>query len=170
MHFRKNQIIAIRAIKKLLPHIPSVLLILAGDGPDRSRLEREVEKLGLVNNVIFTGVLSERRLASLYRKAKIVLITSLKEPWGKVPFEALACGVISVVSKKAGCAEVIRKEKIGIVARPTASDFTSGIFYVYKNPFLAKTMAREGQVWVRKNLTLEKYTKESERLFKKVLS
>ena len=169
MHFRKRQIIAIRLLPKILDQIDNLLLVFAGKGPDSGRLKSEVKKLNLERYVLFVGVIPEDQLRSLYRQSKVVLLTSTEEPWGKVPFEALACGTIPLVSDQAGCAEVIDKEKIGIVAKSTASVFANEILYINQNPLLAKSMVRRGQGWVRENLTLDKYTKKTEKLFNSII-
>lgn len=169
MHFRKNQIIAVRALSKILPKIANALLVLAGDGPDKDYLKTEVEKLGLKDKVIFPGVLSEGELGQLYKQADLFLLTSIEEPWGLTPFEALASGLISVVSDRTGAAEVIKRFKIGIIARPTAVDFARKILYAYNNRSKLNARIKRGRCWVKANMVPTRYAREHEKVFRAVV-
>lgn len=65
-------------------------LVVAGDGPDRARLERVADECGA--DVEFAGRVSDARLADLYASCKAFLFAAKNEDFGLVPFEALASG------------------------------------------------------------------------------
>jgi glycosyltransferase involved in cell wall biosynthesis len=56
---------AIRAMGTIVLAHPKSVLLLAGDGPERVRLENLVEQLGLNNNVRFLGLIDQNVLAQL---------------------------------------------------------------------------------------------------------
>lgn len=62
-------------------------LIVAGDGPERDRLEAMAP-----DNVSFTGFVSESRKRELYARAKALLYPPMNEDFGMVPIEAMAAG------------------------------------------------------------------------------
>jgi len=82
-----------------------VRLVMAGDGPLRSRLERRAARAGLP--VTFTGFLPGRAdLAALLASADVVLAPGPAETFGLAALEALACGTPVVVSAESALPEV----------------------------------------------------------------
>ncbi|NJN17797.1 MAG: glycosyltransferase family 4 protein, partial [Oscillochloris sp.] len=76
---------AIRA----LAQIPAATLLIAGDGEDRSRLERITAELKLSARVRFLGSVERRTLPQIYRSADLLLATShASETFGIGPVEA----------------------------------------------------------------------------------
>ncbi len=66
-------------------------LTIAGDGPERADLERQVARLGLADRVAFLGHVAD--LAPVLDSADILLVSSRFEGTPSVVFEALAAGV-----------------------------------------------------------------------------
>jgi glycosyltransferase involved in cell wall biosynthesis len=56
--------------------IPSLVLLLVGDGPERSRLETEVVRRGLVDLVRFTGEISHEELPRILSVADMAVVAS----------------------------------------------------------------------------------------------
>jgi N-acetyl-alpha-D-glucosaminyl L-malate synthase BshA len=80
-------------------------LVLAGDGPERPRVEEEVRSLGLSEDVRFAGTPND--LLPLLRAADLFLLPSASESFGLAALEALACGVPVVGSRTGGLPEVV---------------------------------------------------------------
>jgi glycosyltransferase involved in cell wall biosynthesis len=166
---RKNQILSIRALKTLKWHLSSIKLVLVGDGPLKPILQEETERLGLVEAVVFIGRVSEDELRSLYHACDVNLFPVVDQTWGLVPFEALATGKISIVSKDAGAAEVIETKKIGFLSEPTAEDLAKNVLFALGNPKLVEDMVERGQQYVKQNLTWDKYARDVYAVFRDVL-
>ncbi|HVS84787.1 MAG TPA: glycosyltransferase [Gaiellaceae bacterium] len=82
---------------------PDALLVIAGDGPERARLESVADE-----DVRFLGSLDEERVPDLYRAADVCAVPSRAlEGFGLVVAEALACGTPSVVSDVGGLPEAV---------------------------------------------------------------
>lgn len=97
-----------------LPGAPP--LVIAGEGPLRSRLETEAERLGL--DARFLGRVPDALLPSLYRGARLTVLPSVnrQEAFGITLVESMACGTPVVASDLPGVAEVARLG--GMVAPP----------------------------------------------------
>ena len=79
-------------------------LLLAGDGPKRAELERELAGLP----VTFAGFLNQTEIPKAYAVADVMVMASdWGETWGLSANEALASGVPVILSDKCGCAEDI---------------------------------------------------------------
>src|SRR5699024_10354643 len=61
-------------------------LVVAGDGPERLRLERLARHLGIADDVEFKGVVSD--MATVYADIDILLHPAMREPFGMVVAEA----------------------------------------------------------------------------------
>jgi glycosyltransferase involved in cell wall biosynthesis len=100
----KGVSIAIDAVRTL----PEWRLVIAGDGPDRARLERLARRGGLDDRVTFAGWLTQERLWEHLATARAVLVPSLKEGASFVAAEAQSLGVPVVAFDRGGPAALAR--------------------------------------------------------------
>ena len=63
-------------------------IVIAGDGPDRERLEQLARERGLDGRATFTGRVSDEELADLYARCLGVYYAPVNEDYGLVPYEA----------------------------------------------------------------------------------
>ena len=77
-------------------------LVIAGDGPEASRLVDLAEELGV--RMEMKGDLPEAALAAEYVAADVFALLSRHEPWGVVVNEAAASGLPLVLSDRVGAA------------------------------------------------------------------
>jgi glycosyltransferase involved in cell wall biosynthesis len=144
--------------------------VLVGDGPWKPILQEETEKLGLAEDVVCMGRVSEDELRSLYHACDVNLFPVTDQTWGLVPFEALAAGKPSIVAEGCGAAEYIDREKIGFLIKPNVEDLVDAVLFALKHPELAEDMVKRGQRFVQENLTWDKYASEMCVVFRNVLS
>ena len=78
-----------RELKRMHPHLSGVI---AGEGPERARLEGEIESLGLKENVRLLGSLPHAQVLELMNQAKVFLHPSTYEGNSSVLMEALCAG------------------------------------------------------------------------------
>jgi glycosyltransferase involved in cell wall biosynthesis len=79
------------------------ILLIAGDGPERAKLEPRAGA-----NVRFLGRISDDALIELYRAADVSIVPSLTlEGFGLSAAESLACGTPVIVSDSGGLPEVV---------------------------------------------------------------
>lgn len=97
----KNIELGIHAFARLLKHEPQALLVVAGDGSERKKLERLTKYLNLQEKVKFVGW--KDNLFELYKSADAFLSTSYYEGFGMALLEASVAG-LSVVSTDVGIA------------------------------------------------------------------
>jgi glycosyltransferase involved in cell wall biosynthesis len=108
----------IEAMPALLAKDPSITYLIAGSGPDRSRLEGKAKGLGVADHCVFTGFVSSEQKADIFRLADVFAMPSKGEGFGIVLLEAMACGVPVVGSTKDGTREALRDGALGILVNP----------------------------------------------------
>jgi len=106
----------------LLDTHPNLTYLIAGKGPDRSRLEAKAEELGVRDHVVFAGYVPESEKADHFRLADAYVMPSQGEGFGLVVLEALACGVPVIGSTADGTAEALQHGRFGAVVDPTDND------------------------------------------------
>jgi glycosyltransferase involved in cell wall biosynthesis len=103
---RKNLATLVEAFAKLRPAQPDMFLVLAGArGWWFEDLLRQVERLGLVEAVVFPGYVPEEELPLWYNAAAAFAYPSSHEGFGLPVAEALACGRPVVTSTAASLPE-----------------------------------------------------------------
>ncbi len=97
-------------------------LVVAGDGPDRARLEAQAG-----DGVTFTGPITNEGIRDLYQSALAVLLPG-EEDFGIVPVEAQACGTPVIALGRGGALETVTDGVTGIhVAEPSAGAFADAM-------------------------------------------
>ena len=115
---RKGQALVIDALAQL----PGTTLLLAGEGPDRARLETLAAERGVADRVRFLGAVPNERLPELLNAVDAMVLPSRSEGLANVWVESLACGTPIVISDAGGAAELVRGETAGrIVPREPAA-------------------------------------------------
>lgn len=105
-----------------LPGLPGFTLLLAGDGPERGRLEVQAERLGVRDRVRFLGVVDHQSLRQIYVAADALVLASSREGWPNVLLEAMACGTPVVASAIWGNPEVVSRPEAGVLMKSRTPD------------------------------------------------
>ena len=88
-------------------------LIMIGDGPERSHLERKVREKGLSNSVIFPG--KQDCIEDVLSIGDLFLLPSESESFGLAALEAMACEVPVIATDVGGLPELISHNRDGIL-------------------------------------------------------
>jgi glycosyltransferase involved in cell wall biosynthesis len=121
---RKGTDVLLRALARL--NDPSVSVDIAGDGPDRHRLEHLARIEGVADRVRFHGFTERTALASLYRHADIFVLTSLAESCSMALLDAMAAGLPVVATAVGGTPELVAHGVNGLLVRPQDADDLAG--------------------------------------------
>jgi glycosyltransferase involved in cell wall biosynthesis len=103
------------AVAKALPHIPSLNVMIAGDGPARLALQAQAKALGIDNAVTFLGAVPHTDLSALYQQASVLALTSHEEGLGRVIIEAFLHGVPVVATATSGARALLSNTHAGLL-------------------------------------------------------
>ncbi|HKD36042.1 MAG TPA: glycosyltransferase family 4 protein, partial [Pirellulales bacterium] len=127
---RKGHELIIDAMRTL----PDFTLLIAGEGPDRPELTRQIAELGLQTRVRLLGAICHDRLSEFYSAADALVLASSREGWPNVLLEAMACGTPVVASNIWGNPEVVAKPEAGrLMPERSASGVAAGVKEVFAN-------------------------------------
>ena len=156
--------ILIEAMPKVIVAFPGAKLIVVGKGHLKQELVERSRKLGITNNVIFTGVVSNKQIPSYYATADLFILPSFSEGLGNVITEALSCKTIVLASPLKAFKDRIIEGKTGFYLKGiTPEQISSQIIQILKNKDAHEEMSENGRNLVVNNLDWgiaeEKYTK-----------
>jgi glycosyltransferase involved in cell wall biosynthesis len=95
--------------------VPDAELVLAGDGPERQRLERHAAGAGVQDRVRFAGALPRDDVLRLLAGARAAVLSSDWENLPHAAVEALAVGTPVVSTAVGGVPEVVRDGENGLL-------------------------------------------------------
>jgi glycosyltransferase involved in cell wall biosynthesis len=128
---RKGHHLTIAAMAEL----PDFSLIILGDGPERGRLQAQIERLGLAGRVRLLGTRPHAELPAYYGSADAMVLASSREGWANVLLESMACGTPVVASNIPGNPEVVQEPAAGLVMdENNAAGIAAGVRKLFANP------------------------------------
>ncbi|MCW4005083.1 MAG: glycosyltransferase family 4 protein [Candidatus Bathyarchaeota archaeon] len=151
---RKGLTYLIQAAQQIVKEHKTVLFAIAGDGPLKSSLNMQVQKLGLEENFAFLGDVSEEELAGVYRGADVFVLPSIQEGQGIALLEAQASGKPVVAFNVSGIAEAVRNNETGLLVEAADSEaLAEAVSKLLSDTALREKMGAMGRRFVEKELT-----------------
>lgn len=149
--------------------IPDAQLEIAGEGPERSALERRAQALRIADRVGFHGSLPFSGVAELYRNAAVVCVPSLwDEPFGYSTAEAMALGRC-VVATPTGASPELLADGRGIVARSVrAEDLAATLNAALADPARRASAEASAASFAEAELSADVVGSRYERLYEEV--
>jgi len=133
MHPIKGHASMLRIMACAVRSIPSLVLVLAGDGPERAACEALVVELGLQGNVRFLG--SRTDIPDLLAASDVVVVPSKSEGLSLVAIEAAAAGRPVVAFDIGGLPDVVSDGVNGYLIKPGDEEgFAKALLDLFGNP------------------------------------
>jgi len=112
-------------------------------GWGKSKVLATMRRLGLTNDVIFTGFVPPEDLPFFYNAADLFVFPSLYEGFGIPPLEAMACGTPVVCSNRGSLPE-ITGEAARMVNPDSPADLAQAMKEVLENKDYRDTLIKKG--------------------------
>jgi glycosyltransferase involved in cell wall biosynthesis len=155
LYARKGLFTLIESMPAVVKHFPNAKFIISGKGQsdEMRKLIAHADKLGVKNNIIFTGYYPDRKLPKLYQAADVFAFSTFYEHHPFAVLEALATGLPVVTTTVGGIPETITSGKNGFLVEPfNPRLFGEKILYLLEHPEEATEMG----AWARKTV-LERF-------------
>jgi len=163
LHEVKDHAFLLRACAELIAGQVPFSCRVAGDGPERRRLESLITKWGLQERVTLLGHIPRMRLPALYDAADVVVLTSRSEGIPIVLMEAMARGRIVLAPAITGIPELVRAGETGFLYQPgSLQDCVAQLRFIYsqmtgdKSGGLLEEMRRRATAHVDQNFNRAK--------------
>lgn len=138
--------------------IPGLQAMMAGDGPLWSEIQELVEHWQLTDSVKMPGYLDQ--MSAFYTQIDIFVLTSEKEPFGRVVAEALAAGCPVIASRVDGVPEVV-DESCGFLIEPNqVKAFADKIVLLAKDQPLRQRLGMAGRNRVIQHFSEGQYCRQ----------
>jgi glycogen synthase len=148
---QKGVQIIVDSVPYVLREWPGVKFVIAGGGKQYTdELRAKASSLGVADNIIFPGRISDEVRDGLFMVADVAVFPSIYEPFGIVALEAMAAGTPVVVSDVGGLTEVVDLHETGIKVYPDdPQSLAWGILHTLKNPQWSRARAENAYRAVR---------------------
>ena len=144
----KNLELLCRAFQKIHNLGYNTGLVIVGDGPYREEMQKMLEGYP----VLFTGYKTGDELHCLYASSDLFVFPSTTDTFGNVVLEAQASGLPVIVSDEGGPAELVIKNKTGIViSAGNINELVSAIISLLDNEEKMRIMGKNARWHTEKN-------------------
>lgn len=106
---------ALRAFKEILQSFPGARMTLAGEGPERNKLELLAKELDIAEQVSFPGRLNVEGMVDLYRSADLMLNASRVDNMPNALLESMSMGLPFVSTDAGGIPYIVEDEEHGLL-------------------------------------------------------
>jgi colanic acid/amylovoran biosynthesis glycosyltransferase len=131
LHEVKDHAFLINACARLDAGGLSFECSIAGEGPERRKLETLIANLGLAQKVHLLGRVDRAHIRGLYERADVVVLTSRSEGIPLVLMEAMALEKIVLAPAITGIPELVIAGKTGFLYEPgSMNDFLDQLIFI----------------------------------------
>jgi len=170
----KGHMELLRALALVKSRHPDVRLAIVGsdypvDSGTTAMLKEHARKLGVEDNVIFTGQRSD--IAVLLAACDVFALPSFEEPFGLVFAEAMAMKRPVVALDNGGTPEVVENGKSGLLSPPDDIDaLAANLTRLLDSPALRTEMGEQGRLQVEQHFTPQRMASDFAALYARMLA
>jgi N-acetyl-alpha-D-glucosaminyl L-malate synthase BshA len=158
----------IHTFAEVRKEVPSVL-VLVGDGPERSRIESLVHRMKLAGSVCFLG--KQLNFLEVLQNSDVFLLPSQTESFGLAALEALSCGIPVVASRVGGMPEVVVDGETGFLHDVgDVSSMARSAIRLLREDSLYRQMSTAARATVEQKWMLEPMVSRYEQYYHRLLA
>lgn len=153
------------AFSQVVKKFPEAKLVIIGEGPKERELMSLQRKLR-IPNVFFLGAVENSIIPNIYVGADVVVLPSIREPFGNVVTEAMASGKPVIGSYVGGIKDTVIHGVTGYHVQPKNSGQTSGfLLKLLGDPTLREQMGENARKRAVEDYDQELLIKKIERIY-----
>lgn len=164
----KNQMLLVDAVGEIIKSESDLrlMLLLIGDGPDRSELERKVKEKGLSDRIFFPGIRED--IPEILSAVDMFVSTSRQEHEGmsNVILEAMSSGLPVIATRSVGTAEIVMEGETGfIIDDNDIASLIGKLRFLVDHEETSRRFGENARRFVLANFSMEKMIRDYERMY-----
>jgi glycosyltransferase involved in cell wall biosynthesis len=143
LYARKGLFTLIESMPAVVRRFRNAKFVISGKGQsnEMKKLVAHAEKLGIRDNILFTGYFPDKKLPKLYQAADVFAFSTFYENLPFAVLEALSTGLPVVTTCVGGIPEMIDSGKNGFLVQPfNAKELSDRVLYFLEHPAEANEM------------------------------
>ncbi|HSV49685.1 MAG TPA: glycosyltransferase family 4 protein [Candidatus Acidoferrales bacterium] len=172
LYARKGLFTLIESMPAVVKRFPNAKFIISGKGQsdEMQKLIAHATRLGVINNIIFTGYYPDQKLPKLYQAADVFAFSTFYEHHPFAVLEALSTGLPVVTTTVGGIPETIQTGKNGFLVRPfDEKAFADRILYLLEHREFASEMGAAARKTVVEQLDWRIVVKDAMKVYDEAL-
>ena len=168
LHRQKGYDYLIRAIAEVKLEMPTVKMLIVGEGEEENNLKNLVKSLDLSKEVIFTGLCLN--VVKILSSAELFVLPSLWEGMPNAVLEAMAAAKPVVATRVGGVPELVVDGETGIlVPSEDTAALARAIVDLLKDTRKADRMGKAGRERVRQHFSMTAMVAKTDSLYQELL-
>lgn len=164
--------LAISGFASITKQFPQAKMVIAGEGPERARLENQAGQLGIQDKIVFIGSVDSKDVPELINTATIVIIPS--RGWEALPLVALEAGLMSrpvIAARDGGLPEVVIHKETGmLVNKEDSHGLAQALSFLLNHPQQADQMGKAARNRVQTVFGMNRCVDEYENLCQDIIN
>jgi glycosyltransferase involved in cell wall biosynthesis len=145
LHKRKGIYDLLEAFEAVVRAVPQARLTIAGDGPEKERVEQLVDAMPAPNRVTILGAIPRDKVADVFRSCSVYCLPSHGEPFGMAALEAMSCGKPVVATAAGGLDYLVDGEGGVKVPVGDSEKLAEALIRLLKDPQLCRQMGEHNR-------------------------
>lgn len=159
----------IKALSKSFQKMSNLKLVIVGDGPDKSALEKLTHDQGLESRVIFVGF--QANTEPWFSVFDLFVLPSLTEGTPMALLEAMAAGIPVVASAVGGVPSVVEDQVNGLLVPPSRADLIAEKIELLVNDHeLRKSLSLNARDHIEKKYKVGAWCRSIERIYQDIIA
>lgn len=117
----KGHIYLIEAMEYIITKRKDIVCLIIGDGPLKKELTQQIHSKGLINYVQLIGKQPHNQIPLWMNACDLFVFPSIRESFGLVQIEAMACGKPVIATYNTGSEEIITSKELGTLCQNSNS-------------------------------------------------
>ncbi len=143
---QKNILFIAEALAKLKQKGDKFKMFFVGDGPDRAKLEEKIAKLGLENECVLVGSVTDRQLvASFYLFADLILFPSLYDVSSIIQIEGACMKTPTAFVEGSVTSCTVNSGENGFILPNDVGKYADGVHNIINDPITLQRVGENAQ-------------------------
>jgi glycosyltransferase involved in cell wall biosynthesis len=167
-----GRLIPLKQVDRLieaLREIPELGLVVVGDGPERPRLERIAQELGVSGRVYFAGQRSKKETLSLMAACDFFVLNSSHEGLPHAILEAMALGLPVIATAVGGTPEVVQDGETGLLIHSGNRALEKTLYALVTDEKTRRRLGEKAKKWVREHMSFQVMVTSTEKVLQSEL-